>query len=344
MSDVRTPLLRTSERKDWRRCPWLWQQVWLEGWAPKRSPTWSVFGIAWHAALEYVYQPGYARTQGDYEDACDVFLEVLGDMGRKVGMEPDDEAEEYERKAVKLIPAKDLGPAMLMNYWKEYGPEPEWEVIHTEQTFQIDVPDPNDLKKTLVVYAGTWDALMRHKPTGRLWLWDHKSARSLPRPGYLELDDQAGSYLWVAKEVLVHKGLLTRKDRISGIIFNYALKSLPDARPVSEHGESLNKDGSVSKKQPAPRFLRHETIRTPVAQIAQADRVQDEALIMGKMRSGELPIYKNTAYDCERCILFDLCIAHENGDDWEDLRAAQYTKRDPYADHREEMERNGIEL
>lgn len=339
------PLLRTSARKDFRRCWWLWHKHWVEGVSPLRQPTWSVFGTAWHAALEYVYNQE-RRTRKVYLEATDVFLDSIDDAARKVGV---DDWESYEEEILenkkRLVPAVELGPAMLMNYWNEYGSEREWEVIHTEQPFQINVPHPSAPKgHVLVVYAGTWDMLAWHRPTRRYWLWDHKTAAKIDPPDYLDLDDQAGSYLWVAKEVLVHKGLLERRDRISGIIFNIARKALPDKRPTNERGEALNQDGSVSKRAATPRFMRYEAVRTPYNQVQQARRVQQEAVVMQKVIRGELPIIKSTTHDCPKCILFDLCTAHEDGEDWEYLQAHQYTKRDLYADHREAMERDGIEL
>lgn len=390
MKDVRPtpPLLRTSERGDFKRCPWLWLQRWQNGLTPVREPTWALFGRAWHRAQEVYYRPG--RRRSPVADCIDAFHESLQEEGRKVGVDIED-LEESERltaeakgKDVKLVPARELGPEMMKAYHAYYDGDREWEVIHTEQTFQIDVPDPDFKGETIVVYAGTWDALMRHIPTGRLWLWDHKSAKTIPSPGYLDLNDQAGTYPWVAKEVLVHKGILTKKDRIYGIIFNYAKKSPPDARPTNSAGEALNKptkahyvaalgkkfpnrmasirkmkveelvqlametrtvvEGEVSQKQPAKRFERYESPRSQKQIIAQARRVQDEAIIMEMARSGEIPIIKNTAHDCERCQIFDLCQLHEAGEDWEFYRDEMFKYRDPYRDHREDMERNGIEL
>lgn len=342
------PLLRTSERGDAGRCMWLWYQVWRKGLRPLREPTWAVFGTAWHKGLEHYYQPGIKRAP--IEEVIEVFLEALDEQGRKVGVDIED-LEEAERaraeakgKKVKLIPARELGPEMFRAYEKQYGGDREWEVIHTEQTFQINVPDPDYKDRTIVVLCGTWDALMRHIPTKRLWLWDHKSAKAIPSSGYLEMNNQVGTYPWVAKEVLVHKGILTKKDRIHGILFNFAKKSPPDPRPVNAAGESLNKDGSVSKMQPAKRFERYESPRTEHQHAQHAKRVQQEAVILEMARNKEIPIVKTSGYDCDRCVLFDLCTLHEQGDDWEFYRDEMFKVRDPYADHREAMKRNGIEI
>jgi hypothetical protein len=348
------PLLRNSERGDFNRCPWLWYQHWVEGWTPDRPPTWSVFGGAMHKALEVRYPPG--RKRGRLEDAQQAFLDCLDGEIRKVGVDifeeeyaREEEKAEAADRPVKLVPAHELGPIMLAEYVKKYGEDDEWEVIHNEQPFQIDVPYPKDwgarfAGRTLVVYCGTWDVLMRHRRTGEYWLWDWKTCRQFPNVAWLEMADQPGSYLWVAKEVLVHKGLLSRKDRIVGIYFQYLKKSLPDPRPRNAAGEALNKDGTVSKKQPAERFLRYDSRRSPEQIVRQARRVQDSAIAMEMMRNGELPIYKNVTHDCPRCIIFDMCTAHEAGDDWELLRDQLYVVRDGYTDHREAMQRGGIEL
>jgi len=343
------PLLRTSERKDFRRCPWLWEKSWIQGLRPRREPTWAIFGSAWHKAMETRYPPG--RRRGSLNDTIDTFLDEIDGQMRKIGVDLEDLYDDEEdsgfaegatKADVELLQADELGELMLRGYVNQWGKDSEWEVIHTEQPFQIDVPDPVIVGKVLVVYAGTWDALMWHRPTGTYWLWDHKTAKSFPNTQFLDLDDQAGSYLWVAKEVLVHKGILKRSDVIEGIYFNYAKKAPPDTRPRNAEGKALNKDGSVSKRQPAPRFMRPKTYRSPEQQVSQARRVQQEAELMAKMRAGELPIIKNTSHDCPRCPLFDLCVLHEQqADGWEDYQDAFYVVKDVYADHREAMTHNG---
>jgi hypothetical protein len=388
MQDIQPPLMRTSEQNDHGRCPWLWQQRWLNGLTPVREPTWAVFGKAWHVGMQVYYPPG--RRRGKVSDCIDAFLGALDEEGRKIGVDieelEDAERERHEAKGktVALVPARELGPLMMQAYHDYYGGDRDWEIIHTEQTFQIDVPDPDFKDEIITVLAGTWDLLGRRISDKRLWLWDHKSAKTIPSWGYLELDNQAGNYPWVAKEVLVHKGVLSKKDRIHGIIFNYAKKSPPDTRPTNAAGEALNKPkkaeyvkalagfttqsaaalnkhtvealaamaadrgvvvlGEVSERQPAKRFERYESPRAPRQNVAQARRVQNQAVVMQMMRDGEVPIYKVSSHECERCVLFDLCTLHERGDEWEFYRDEMFKYRDPYRDHHEDMERNGIEI
>lgn len=382
------PLLRTSERGDFKRCPWLWYQSWRQGLKPVREPTWAVFGTAWHRSMEIYYPMGSKR--GSVLDATDMFLASLDDLGRKIGVDIEEleEAEIRKREEkgtkVKLVPARELGPIMLNEYHSYYEGDRDWDVVHSEQTFQIDVPDPDFKDRNIVVYAGTWDLLVWVKSERRFWLVDHKTAKAIPGSGFLDLDDQAGSYPWVAREVLRHKGIFGAKDSIAGIIFSFAKKSPPDGRPVNKHGEALNKatktqyvealtgvdgwtatelrkklvdelesiaaahmlvvEGAVSERQPAKRFERYSSPRSEEQNVRQAHRVQEEAVLMEMARNHEIPIIKNTTKDCDRCVLFDLCTLHEQGDDWEFYRDEMFKVRDPYADHREDMARNGIEL
>src|SRR3954470_17385042 len=75
------PLLRTSERNDFKRCPWLWLQTWDKGLTTVKTPTWSWFGTAIHAALEVRYKPG--KKRGSIKKMIDAFEESMaGEIGR----------------------------------------------------------------------------------------------------------------------------------------------------------------------------------------------------------------------------------------------------------------------
>jgi hypothetical protein len=354
------PLLRTSGRKDLRRCQWLWYQHWVLGWSPRRPPTWSIFGIAIHRAMEVLYPPGLVNIAPRLATAQEAFLVALNGEIRKVGVDVFEE--EYERqereaeekgKSVRLVPAHELGVIMLEEYVKwatrEHHGDDEWEVIHTEQPFQINVPYPRSwgqryAGRTMAVYCGTWDSFMYNRRTGEFWLWDWKTCKQLPDLRILDMDDQRGSYLWVAKQVLLHKGLLNPQDKVEGIIFQYLKKQLPDARPTNPAGEALNKDGSVSLRQPSPRFLRLPSHRSEEQIIRQARRVQRELVHMELLFDDQEMLYKNLTHECTRCPLYEMCEAHEAGDDWELVRDELYEQRDPFADHRAAMEQGGIEL
>lgn len=375
------PLLRTSERSDWRRCPWLWDKSWNQGLRKRQSPVWAWFGTAIHAALEEYYPIGTRR--GKLIKVLDAFHESVGDQTGRIYAETNGEVgEDFD---TEIVDAKALGEAMLRGYIDHYEGDSEWEVIHTEQPFQINVPDASG--ETLVTYAGTWDSLMRHRFTKEFWLWDHKTRKTFPsegRWGFYNINDQAGSYLWVAPEVLKHLGVFTGKEVIQGLVFNALKKSMPDDRPKNAKGEATNKPlkihyvkaiqefdgetlvgkytlddlkdmaerrmltvlGEVSERQQGDLFHREEVYRSTNERIRQAQRVQAEALIMSKHRDGSLPLWKTPTEDCTRCPMFDMCELDELDPGAASEYARQlYRKTDPYRDHREDMQlKKGVTL
>jgi hypothetical protein len=322
------------------------------------------------------YKTGAKR--GKRSEVLDAFMESCEKEVGRIYTEGG-ELEESE-----IVDGKELGLAMLNGYIDHYGPEKDIYVVHSEQSFQIDVPDPNNPGGVIVVYAGTWDSLWRY-PDGSLWLVDHKTRKQFPvNTDFYDLNDQAGSYLWVAPEVLIHMGVLTKKEvkKMMGLQFNLLRKQMPSSRTVEADGLVHNKPvkadyeaalspvmdlpsrlptiavleqwaaerdikvlGEVSKVQPQPLFKRVEAERSLRERVTQGQRVQREALWMNKVRSGELPVFKTPTEDCVRCQLFDYCQADEH-DPAEAIEVAKATlrNRDPYRDHREAMERNGVVL
>lgn len=328
------PMLRTSERGDFKRCPFLWHTTWVRGLRARREPTWAILGKSVHAGLEARYLPG-GKSRGKVGDMLEAFEAALGKEERRVyteGLEMETE----------IVDMRTLGRAMLIGYAEYFGKDSHWKVVHTEQPFQINVPHPDE-DRVLVVYCGTWDMVVWDMLEKVFKVVDHKTRKAFPQNwSFYTINDQAGSYLWVAPEVLVHLGLLKKKDRIEGLIFNALRKKMPDERPTNAKGEYLNKDGSVSKMQPAPLFHREEVYRSPQERVTQARRVQSEALAMEKMINGELPIWKTPTEDCNRCPILDYCQLHEQDEEEaEEFAQATMTVRDPYRDHREDMQAKG---
>lgn len=337
MATKTPPLLRTSERNDFKRCIWLWQQSWERGLTPRREPTWAWFGTAIHAGLEARYPTG--RKRGKVGDMIDAYLASCNDEVRRIYTKdaPDEE---------EVHDATELGKEMLLGYVEKFGNDQTWEVIHSEQSFQIDVPSPDG--DTLVVYAGTWDLLVWDLHSKEYWLVDHKTRKSFPSNWeFYSINEQAGSYLWVAPEVLKHLGIFKGDEVIEGIIFNCLRKAGKTAKQkagqVDAQGRVLNNDGSVSKVQPAPRYHREAIHRSIEERVKQAERVQAEALHMQAVRNGSLPAYKTPTEDCIRCKMFEYCAI----DEWSQEEGEAYARqmlvnRDPYRSHREEMDQGGV--
>jgi hypothetical protein len=333
------PLLRPSERGTFLECEWRWDKEYVGGWRGPHVPTWSWFGTAMHKGLEVRYPVG--RRRGSIADTIDAFEEAVGTIRRRVYTEG------VELDEVEVVDGVALGKDMLKAYCLYYGQDRNWEVIHSEQTFQIEIPKPKThLETILAIMCGTWDMVVWDRVDRVFRIVDHKTRRSFPAFWtFYDHHGQAGSYLYSAPEVLRHKGIFEKGDRLEGIVFNALRKKMQDPRPRNAKGESLNKDGTVSKQQPAEYFYRYTSHRDPRQRVSEYRHIVREALRMKAIRDKRAKALKHRTENCPHCPLFDPCMLDE-----QDPAAAQhmlrtlYVQRDPYADHREAMEQGGLHL
>ena len=234
----KVPIIRTSERAAVKRCPWAWWQRWRRGLVPigrMSDALW--FGTGVHLALAKWYcGPGFKRGPVPAEtfaawSAGEIrYIKSSNTLGTG--------AVSYIEE--KLVPAQQLGAVLLDRYVDHYGYDDDWDVIDPERSGQVDIMDPDWPDKLLAIYAWTWDLLYRSATTGRIWLGEHKTAKSI-RLDYLPLDDQAGAYWAMAGPYLRNEGLIGKRERIAGITYNFLRKSLPDDRPRNADGHYCNK-------------------------------------------------------------------------------------------------------
>lgn len=370
------PLIRTSERGDFQDCMFYWWHHWQNGLSGRTTPTWSWFGSAIHKALEVRYQPGLKRL--GIADVLAAFQQFSAEETGRVwerGGELDDE---------EVHDAKLLGVEMLKGYVKHWGLDKRWHVLHTEQPFQIDVRHPVT-GRLIAIYCGTWDLFIWDTVDKVYRIVDHKTRAQFKKDwSFFELNNQGGSYLWVAPEVLRHMGLLGAKDHIDGIVFNMLRKAMP--QPTAEDGIRYNLPkrkhyeealinprfqydaemvrkaklpqlAAMAKKvgldvkgdpravQPLPLFHRHTTHRGLEQRVNQGRKVLAEARHMDLVRRGKLPLLKHPTEDCVRCPLFDFCQLDElDPAEAQNYAATMLVKRDPYLDHREAMQDNGVSV
>jgi len=320
--------LRTSERTTFERCRYLWYLNYVLRRRPNIDRPPLRFGSLIHAALAAYYVPGDRRgphPARTFKKLYQQDADAAGEFGYRV-----DEDEVWADAAV-------LGPAMMENYIDHYGRDSDWQVLVTEHPFSIRVR--HDIP---FIYTGVLDLVARHKPTNKLWMWDHKSTAGIERdPRWLLLDEQAGAYWTFGLEWLYRQGFLKRNQKLAGLMFNFLRKAPPDERPRNSAGLSLNQDGSVSMKQPAPYFDRKMVFRDEDDRASVYDRVQRQwPQIHAAYQSAKTfgvdsdLIYKNaTKWTCQGCGMFDICEMHEMKKDWEELMEATTQVWDPYAEH-----------
>jgi len=314
------PILTTSERRSFHRCPQQWQWRYRMGLVPKGETADALwFGIGVHYALAKWYQKG--RRRGAHP--AETFSQWCSDELREIRAS----REEWD-DLPKFEDAHELGVAMLDNYIEQYDRDPDWDVIYIEHPFKVKI---NWRGQDVVNFMSAWDGVFRDLADGRIYLMEHKTAAQIST-SYLALDDQAGIYWALASQILKTRGILPAGEQIAGIHYNFLRKTKGDDRPRDTRGRYLNQNGSVSKRQPPPAFVREVVERQPSELRTQLDRIADEVTVMDGMRAGTIPVFKNTSRDCTWCEFFTMCQLHEHGSDkWREIARSSFTQADPYA-------------
>lgn len=298
-------MLSTSQRSSFKRCPWSWQWSYMKRLEPKTSAPALRFGSLIHVALEKFYPIGIKRgphPSKTFVKAYDIELRDQSKMGFR-----DEDGTWHD--------ARDLGVAMLDNYIDKYGDDEEWRVIATEHKFTYPILEKG---RQVATFVGVLDGIWQSRINKRLMFVDHKTASSISTE-HLFIDDQAGGYWTYGVDWAYENGLLKPKQQLAGIMFNFLLKSPPDPRPTDELGRALNKDGTVSKNQPAARFLRYMSLRDEYDRESMKARTAEEVKLIKLVEGGKLGILKSpSAMNCRMCSVRDLCELHEVGGDWEE--------------------------
>lgn len=321
---MRTILLRTSERSQFKRCRQAWYWAFEDGLKPQVAAPALRFGSLVHKAMELRYPPGIRRGPHPAETFERLYEEETKELSI-MGFRDDDG---------KWEDAGEVGVAMMNAFVDEYGKDDRYKVLASEQSFQVEVLR-NKKKGIRFVYVGVFDGVWQDRETGRLMLTDWKTAKAIST-GHLTLDEQAGSYWAYGPEWMKQEGLLKNADlkNMRGILYTFMRKAKPDPRPKDDKGLSLNKDGTVSKQQPSPLFHREFVYRSEHDAQMLRERVLMEAREMEMIRQGKLGVYINPSpMNCGWCGYRDMCELRQSGGDWEEFRDAAMVKWDPYAEH-----------
>lgn len=321
------PVIRSHERMTYKRCPKQWYWKWRRGLTPKAKSFGALDLGTWtHTAMENWYVAGGIR-QGILADHFTTTADAAIADAQRVGA-PDHQIEKAEELAA-------LGEAMCKSYEKHYGQDEDLEVIGTEIPLEFTFPDHRG--RLAAKHLLKPDMLILVKSTGGIWLWENKTAKSI-QTEHLVIDDQARPYGAMAERALKEAGVIGRKDALEGIMYNFLRKAFPDERTKNALGQSLNKDGSISKSQPAPLFLRHPVYMSTEAKRITLSRLRAETLMITavaqEVRSGKIDpadIPKTPHKSCPRfCDYFTMCHTEESGGNIKLMERTMYTVQDPY--------------
>src|SRR5215469_3027806 len=163
------PVLRTSERAAFKRCPWRWEQEYRYGYKPKASKQADAlwFGIGVHEARA----PWYAKGRRRGPHPSDTFEKWAGDEIRYAKTWLDDNYEDAVWED-----ALELGIAMLEQYVDYYGKDSQWSILAVEEPFSIRITRHG---KPVAIFKSRWDGVLRDLASGKIRLLEHKTASSI---------------------------------------------------------------------------------------------------------------------------------------------------------------------
>lgn len=325
MTTIQHPelMVRNSERNTFARCRQRWQWAYRDYLTPKNVKPALRFGDLIHQALAAYYKPSRVLTKINRgAHPTDTFVKLY-----------DAQLQEYTNFGMyteedEWTNARDLGVAMLDNYIDHYGEDDRYVCVKPEVPGEVDLYDGDTYVCTFVFQ---FDAVIYDRQKGEYGLFEHKTAKTI-KTVHLGMDEQAGSYWAVGPAFFGAKGLPPLKF----VLYNFLRKGFKDERPTNELGQSLNKDGTVSKRQPSPLFHRENVRRGAGSSQTVLDRMVDQALEMQMIDRGELPPLKTITSDCSwQCDFFEMCELHERGADWQEYKRLSMTTWDPYSAHYE---------
>jgi hypothetical protein len=352
-------MLRTSERSSYKRC----QQAWKWGWVDRMKPQVEApalrFGTLIHAALEERYPKGKKRGPHPAKTFERLYEEELKEAQEEFGFWDGDG---------EWANALEIGVDMLNGYVDTYGRDEEWEVLHSELPFQVPVfvtcPRCDGKGKVQTsrsgwdhcqacgrsgkvyryTYVGTIDGVWKNRMDGGVRLQDYKTCKNdaVKEARGKTLDEQATAYWTWGVDALIRMDILPERELrlLDGMLYTFLRKAKRDTRPQNAEGHYLNKDGSVSAKQPPANFHRELVYRSE----AERERARARALAeveemeMKRRRLAVNPedpsVYKSPHFiNCPMCQFRDICELHEIGEDWQSMAKVTMRTWEPYSAH-----------
>lgn len=325
MSNI--PVVRSHERISLKRCPKQWYWKWRRGLVPRHARFGALeLGTWMHKALGLWYGVGLKR----HGSLPEIFAAIANEDIKAAA-----EANAPSSVLTKARELASLGIVMSSSYVTYYGDDPDINVLGTEMPLEFTVTDTDG--SLVGIHRLKPDVIYTDK-NDDVWLLETKTARTI-RTEHLVVDEQARAYGAMAEAVLRREGIIRPEQRFRGVMYNFIRKAVPDERPTNAEGLYLNKDGSVSKVQPAPLFKRHQVPLTNRAKRQTLMRIKGEVLLITLMtkalrekRIDPRDLQKTFHYSCPKtCDFWAMCVLEEQGGDIRRMLKDLYIVQDPYA-------------
>lgn len=166
-----------SEIDTLRQCPFKHHLGYRERWQTEEDKEVLARGTAWHEILEAHYDGLRSKAKEPDRHTID---RLLGGS-----------AEQTERQ--------ELLDWMYEGYVENWAEaDKEWSIKEVEWKGFAPLPNPRGGPSRFMLKVKIDLIAVRR---GRLWIWDHKSARNLPSDKELDFDDQFGLYMWCMRQM-----------------------------------------------------------------------------------------------------------------------------------------------
>lgn len=223
---VSTPSIHISDIRSFRQCRRKWD--WSSGLRQNLEPIipYAPFftGRAIHAALEFYYRDNIPLMQ-----TVDTYL--ASEEAQTVNINLWDSEKGTFAEQIQLIRDLIAHYSLWISQDTKAYSDKNLEFISLEEEFQIPIP-----RMPYATFGGRLDGLVRHKVTGDYWIWETKTARSIPELiNTLANDEQSGLYMYAAR--------LTGRP-VAGVIYNIIRKKAP-AFPTTLQSGLLSKARSI---------------------------------------------------------------------------------------------------
>lgn len=219
-----------SEIQRGRMCPHYHLRTYKQRWSkPNVSGSALDKGSMMHIVLETWYK-SLMTNPGNRQAAMSSVDQVFSDFA-ETGKDPD---------TINLV------RWMFEGYVEYYGTDEEWQILAVEYRFDVPLRTPAGRLSGFRLKGGV-DLVGKHRPTGRRFVWDHKTAANLPKDSHdLDLHDQFGIYKMVlnllGKNITgcLYNGLRTTRNKgdypelVAEWLARKAAGEKPGARPVPQ--------------------------------------------------------------------------------------------------------------
>ena len=211
--------IHISDVQAFDRCrrEWDYSSPLRQGLAPLLKNNALIIGSAVHKGLEL-------RVRGLSAIAAITTFDTDYIEPLRPQLNPDQNAQVTQDLALayQLLKAYDI--------WQKYDKGPladrNFDFIFPEQKFRVPFVG-NSRRKTYL--AGTFDGIVLHKPSGKYYLWEIKTTRSISeRLKMLDFDQQTRAYLLAAQEAF--------DQPIAGIVYTFLRKKLPEQPKELQRG------------------------------------------------------------------------------------------------------------